>query len=405
MGQHNLDLERLSGYIGISINELQKKSYSELMRMMEKMEYEKIIEHNNRNAQDDEYERLVLKYFTPLPLLRHWFSDREVVLACAMTGVTERDLCGEALVEPGRRACHKDAEYLRTSWEYVRQYDRYGRELAERERKKMDVYRVKHQYQGLRHARVIMYLLTRRYPELSWFHFDAYEVHGTTDYEIYPKNGIYTSFAALMSGDIDWILHRNREYCARYNNGRYSPKECEKAFRTDNARKMFALIHEIGGKEYNAGHSPFYIDGDGNYAHAGRLVQSKVSESGSIVLLEDQSKVRDGWADPEHPYNFKLCVGATHSLAQLVERFLELIKDNASRVHLHVYHTTDYLGEHGINASFGLAEGLDPKVFVCSLPDNDAFDCSSYFVEGTFGWSKRSEYDLTVRIDCPQIGG
>lgn len=121
----------------------------------------------------------------------------------------------------------------------------------DRKSEKVDVYRVKNSYQGLSHGKVIEYLLYNRYSELQKFKFKIYEYHEyrSQDYEIYPDNHIYVPFAALMSGDVDWILRRNREYCKKYNNGRYSPEECEKAFQTENAIEMFNMIRHVGEQE------------------------------------------------------------------------------------------------------------------------------------------------------------
>ena len=89
---------------------------------IEAMKRDKFINQNNKNAQDKEYERLVIKYFTPFQFLRHWFDEREIVLACADSGITLRDLCSETNVEPGAKCHYSKAEYLRTSFESVPQY-------------------------------------------------------------------------------------------------------------------------------------------------------------------------------------------------------------------------------------------------------------------------------------------
>ena len=65
MGFHYLELDELSAYTGIPVKELKKKPYVELESDIKAMKRDKFIKQNNQNAQDKEYERLVIKYFTP----------------------------------------------------------------------------------------------------------------------------------------------------------------------------------------------------------------------------------------------------------------------------------------------------------------------------------------------------
>lgn len=393
MGLYYLNLDELSEYTGFTIDELKERSYTDLEFMMNNMKNDKIIARNNRNAQDDEYERLVLKYFEPVQFLRHWFDDKEIVFACAHTGITERDLCAEMVVEPGHKCLYKNNEYLRTSTELVPQYDTYGRELVERKRKKMDVYRVVNRYQGTRHGEVVLYLLYRRYPELVQFGFSAYSMSHEPNYEIYPNNHVYVPFAALMSGDIDAIIFRNREYCKQYNNGRFSPEECEKAFHTEEVLHMFDIIRKIGEKERAAGRHFIKLYDDGT-VDAGSLKLVNTSEiSDMMLLMEEQSKyniLRDR--------RFRLeCTLAPHSLKHVVNEYLKIT--NADFVNIHIYHTTDYLGEYSVDIlSVRKGETINDDAYTLN-----GFNYSDQIVHNTFGWIRGNTADLIIRIVCPLI--
>lgn len=396
MGLYHLNLDELSEYTGISISELKTKSYADLESMIKTMENDKIMERNNRNAQDDEYERLVLKYFKPVSLLRHWFEDKEIVLACARTGVTESNLCSEMFISPGGKCRYDNGEFIRTSVEYVPQYDKMGRELMERVSKRVDVYRVANQYQGLHHGDVILYLLYQRYPELAKFGFSAYSMGNECNYEIYPANNIYTSFTALMSGDVDAIIYRNREYCKWYNNGRYSPKECEKAFKTDEAMEMFDLIRHIGEQERAAGHFPVTTDNKGNLRTSDGLVETKISKSGNMKLLMEEGRHA---SDISMKRRFRLKCAALYTLERLVKEYLKMT--DQSVVNIHIYHITDYIGQYGVNLKIDRNE----YIAVDSGPEyeGDRFKCYDYIVCSTFGWIQNGMSDLTIRIDCPEI--
>lgn len=400
MGFYYLELDELASYKGTTVDKLKKKSYTKLEEMITEMKQQKIMERCKRNAEDEEYERLVLKYFTPVPFLRYWFSDEEIVLACAMSNISERDLCSEEYVKPGHRCPYSKAEYIRTSFESVRQYDNCGRELADRRREKMDVYRVPSQFQGTRHGKVIQYLLYQRHSELAKFDFSFYEMYGRKDYEIYPKNNIYTPFTALMSGNVDHIIHRNREYCKWYNNGRYSPEECEKAFHTKEALEMFELIQQIGERERIQGHLPVTYTDEEGYVSANGLVQKAVSKSGHVILLEEEVQEGIGY-DEKRQYDAMLWFEAPFSLTMAIMEFLSMMK--AGTVFVHIYYAKDYFGEHDNDLKFtkDTYEQMTTEKLL-KLFDNIGFDGSGYVVSSTFGYKQGNNYHMTFRINYPE---
>lgn len=378
MGFYSLDLDELSKYKGIEIKELKNKSYAELESMINIMNYEKIMERNGQNAEDK-----------PCAFLRHWWNDREIVLACADTGTTIGDICREEYVKPGtgRAFWEKYGEYLRTSEEYVRQYDSQGREYLNSARETVDVYRTANDYQSTCQGNVIRHLLYKRYPKLAKFNFKMYGFSGgREDYEIYPDSHVYTSFTAIMTGDVDWIIHRNREYCKSYNNGRYSPEECEKAFRTKEVLEMFDVIRSIGEQEKAAGRFSVSKDEDGRLIMPNGLKETAVSGSGSIKLMQRMEQGIPGKVP------FKLKPDIPYSVVSLVNTFLSMIGNG--ELDLHVYHIMDHLGEHGDH--------------VTAIKEHfkfgwDTIRCPGFKVCDTFGWRQGNKYDLTIRIDCPEM--
>lgn len=378
MGLYSLNLDRLSEFTGRAIEDLKKETYDALETMIADMEKQKFLEQNRKNSRDEEYERLVLKFFTPVKLLRHWFTDREIVLACANTGVTESGICGEVHVEPGRKCWYPGAEFIRTSVEAVKQYDAHGRELMERSYEKRDVYRVANQYQGTRHGQVVLNLLYGRYPELSKYGFDAYSMDGVSGYEIYPKNHIYVPFAALMGGDVDWILNRNREYCAWYNNGRMSTAECEKAFREDEAREMFDIIRRVGENERSLGHTGIEMMESGARVTAGGLITKKVSKSGYVALLMKNNK---NCADKSEP--FKLATAAPYAADRLIAEFMEMMPGYGFKIIM--AHNTDSLREHAVEL-----RGTEK-------------DIPGFVVHDTFGTLSGRNCKLILRVNCPEL--
>ena len=387
MGLYSVDLDKLSAYNNTPVEKLKEKSYAELEKMEKEMNRKKFLEQNKKNAEDEEYERIVVKYFEPIAFLRNWFTEREIVLACANLGITERSLCSEMTVEPGHKCWRDNAEYLRTSVEPVPQYDKQGNELMERKRKTMDVYRVASRYQSTCHGDVIKKLLYGRYPELEEFGFSAYGMScGERVYEIYPKNNVYVGFTSLMTGNVDAILDRNRRYCKWYNNGRYSPDECEKAFREEGVRKMFDVIHSIGAKEKALGHSPICEQG-------GRVFIDDMDfggEADGIKLFVTKEKTDNihqfvlVW-DKEFP-----------TVEQFLSAYAELIKGKAAGTQFYAYLETDYLGETGKYMSGNkpgcAAKDFDAVIKYITLGRKDVY------VSGCYGIIKCGIANLTIRI-------
>lgn len=393
MGFYNLELDELSAYSGIAVDELKNKSYSDLEGMIAGMKRAKIIERNNANAQDAEYERIVLKYFEPMDMLRQWFDEREIVLACAMEGVTLHDLCREVYVEPGRKCHYSNSEFVRNSVEYVPQYDKMGRELMERASKRVDVYRVASQYQGSScHGKVVLRLLYGRYPELAEFGFSAYGMHaGEMDYEIYPVNGIYTPLMALMSGNVDWILFRNREYCKWYNNGRYSPEQYEEALRSENVRKMLDLVRRIGEEERSAGR---ILLKDWDDPVPGTRLETKVLDSGNVAVFSEPK--RDGVDRTSKKYRFWIGTAAPYAVGTLLKEYLEGI--DPAVVKIHIRDAGDFLSENALHLD--IRSDWFGKLDIVA---KDGTDCSGYAVHSAFGWKLCDAADLTVVVDCPAL--
>lgn len=244
---YHLELDALSEFTGISVEDLKQKSYKELEHMIYDMHQKKQMDKNKQNLNDEEFARVIEKYFTPLAFLKQWWSLEEIIIACAMTGISIRDLCQEMYVEVGCKCHLNTSEYLRTSVESVPQYDKQGNELLQRRSMKVDVYRIKNRYQGLCHGKVIQYLLYQKYPELEQFKFAFYEYYGYENhkYEIYPANHIYVPFEDLMSKNIDGIIKRNEEYCKSYNHGAYSPEEWTKRLQSEETQQFFEVIKNL----------------------------------------------------------------------------------------------------------------------------------------------------------------
>ena len=249
MGLYHLDLDGLSAFSGRSVEDLKKEPYAELERMMDGMRRAKKDGEDARNAADAGYARIVEKFFGPFGMLSKWFGRDEIVSACARTGIREHDLCSEHMQPPGTQCHYEPCEYLRTSTEYVAERDSIGREYADRVRRLMDVYLIANQYQGCVHGRVVLKLLYGRYPELERFRFGAYGMCCPDSYELYPDNKVYVPLAALMDGDVDAVIARNRSYCAEYGHGEYSPGPCEERLASGQVQEMFGTIRSIGRQE------------------------------------------------------------------------------------------------------------------------------------------------------------
>lgn len=391
MGFYTLDLDALSEYSGTAVADLKKLSYEDLEGKLKAMKEDKILRENKQNAEDKEYERLVLKYLKPLNMLRCWFSDREIVLACANANVTKHDLCEETFVSQGQKYHHSNAEYVRTSKEYVPQYDRWGRKLEERQLKTVDVYLIPNRYQGIRHGAIIANLLYKRYPELSRFKFKMYDTSHETRYEIYTKNGIYVPWQALMTGNVDEIISRNETYCRSYNCGEYTPAKWQKRLMEKETQELFDATREVGKKERELSHCPIYERKGGDLVSTDGRILKKTSKSGNTVLLADERPHGNEWT----PETFLLWMKSPVTVEYLISEFLDMTGDPIIRVH--VYHETDYEIHHGVHREiirerfkgFGV-EGFFKNNF-------------HYNVENVFCYRTAGTMHLVIRINEPML--
>lgn len=244
-----LPLEEMAKYLNVDVSELKKKTYYELENLRDLMKKEKANAMAHANAESGEFANLVRKYFTPFSYLTQWFSEDEIIYACAIN-LTKMDIVQETEIEKGKRLCNQNSECIGTRYGYIKQYTKSGQLLDERKRCLCDVYLEANRYQGTYHGKVILSLLYKKHPELKKFHFKAYSCdYDTERYEIYPENNLYVPFTALMNGNVGAIKKRNIDYCKSYNNGIYTLAKLEERFHDPNVLEFFQIVQAIGNQK------------------------------------------------------------------------------------------------------------------------------------------------------------
>lgn len=377
-----LDLDELSDDTKIPVSELKRKTFEELEQMSENMKKNKNHVRCENSKNDPEYVSLIRKYFRPISILTPWFSEKEIVFACAECGINEQNLCEKFPVRPESRCPYAKSDYLRTSVESVPQYDSKGRELMERAYKKMDVYRVPNRYQGTCHGRVILKLLYGRYPELETFGFSAYEYSEGENYEIYTKNHIYVPLAALMSGNVDAVRYRILDYLETYNNRSYT-EQIMKALRSNETKDLFRTIRSIGARERENGHFPFIQRKNGTWKTVSGLDEAETA--GDIRLF---------WKTEKYSSKSRFLLHADHPFTALdAVNALRAAKD-PSELHVCIAHEEDYNLNHAVNIL--LRKGTSEETL-------ESCSTGEMTVTGNFGWTRGSEYHLILRTDDPDI--
>lgn len=249
---YSSDLKKLAVFKNVTHDQLESMTLADINAGLKAMVNAEFGQECERNKSSEEFARLVEKYFTPFKMLLKYWSKNEIIEACALAGINEYQLCEKKMIRPGHLCHDTDAEYIRTSREHMPEYDHNGRQYLEGKYEICDVYRVRNHYQGIYHGDVIKSLLYGRYPELKKFCFKFYEYYAysnTPEYEIYPDCKLYVPFEALMEGNIEKVLERNREYCKSYNHGEYTPERLEARLLYDPATKeLIEAIKAIGEK-------------------------------------------------------------------------------------------------------------------------------------------------------------
>lgn len=248
-----LDLDAVARFLNKNVEEVIKMPMGDVIQAQQDFEEQRIRDNIASLKQDENYSALIRKFFIPFRMLSRYFTEDEIVQACAEHNIKEMDLCQEICIPLSRNSSyyHNHPEhysYKETAFRYISQYDLAGRELAERKRERCEVFMGKSNYQGIVHGEVIKSLLLNRFPELSAYNIECYGINCAEDnYEVYisksdakNKGSIYTPFDALMAGDTEKILERNESYCKFYNNGTYSLPEWEK--RKEEYADIFELV-------------------------------------------------------------------------------------------------------------------------------------------------------------------
>lgn len=251
---YNIDIYNLKKFYNLTDDQIKEHTINQLMKMQNDMLADKEKQAFEANKTDKEYKRIVKKYFEMFDFLSQYWSEDEIVAACAkhmkISDIIEEKAIPCERIKVPCETYHQDQnyEYLRTSPEIVPRYTKSGEQLLFGETKTCHVYRKAHQYQSVKHGNIVLELLYNKYPELREFEFKAYthSYYDNRPYEIYPdKINCYTPFDAIMNKDIDSIIKRNEDYCKFYNHGEYNIESWERRVNTPEIQHYFNVIQNL----------------------------------------------------------------------------------------------------------------------------------------------------------------
>lgn len=251
----HVDTDELKKFHNLTDEQFRNCTINEILKLNDTMLYHKKQQQFAANNTDAEYKRIMKKYLAIFPLLNQYWSEDEIIAACAKH-VTLSDIVTEENIPCNRISCspqdyglhyNPPLEYLRTGVATVRRYTKSGEELLYGESKKCFIYRKAYEYQGTKHGKIILELLYQTYPELRQFEFEAYEYREYENhYEIYPKHiNCYTPFHALLTRDIDAIINRNEQYCKSYNCGEYTLAKWAERKNSPEIQHYFDVIRSL----------------------------------------------------------------------------------------------------------------------------------------------------------------
>ncbi len=246
------DLEALSNSTGKSVEELYNMSLSDILALKEEMNANIQKTQTYSKLSDQNYRQLVIKYLEPYHLLSKYWTDDEIIQACAICNINIGELT-EEYYSSVQNCPYPVNDYITYDYRTVRRFTKSGEELLYGERKKVNVFRIRHHCQHIYYSKVIKHLLLSTYPQLKDCNFSIYGLqYGEKEdsYEIYPKNPscIYTPFKALMEKDIDTIIKRNIDYAKAYNFGEYTPEKARQRLASKEVQAYFKLIKSLPEK-------------------------------------------------------------------------------------------------------------------------------------------------------------
>lgn len=181
------------------------------------------------NTAFDAYDNLATKIhmFYPYSTFVKWFGSTHVDKALSeipigdLVELSARDAKGNRS-NLARERCI----VLPDGYEYITKHHPMDSSYTKTERVMCQRSIVPNRYQGLTHEKVLRPCILAKYPWLSRFVFDQYEVHigGNSIPEFYVNLGatiqghrnLYVPYEAFFAGNVEAILERNRSYLKWY---------------------------------------------------------------------------------------------------------------------------------------------------------------------------------------------
>lgn len=212
-----LDLKGLAEQSGITEKDLLAMPLKEVVKLDKDIRDKKETDEAEARAVDETYKEYVRRFFRPMEYLKKWFSEDEIVAACAkfmkITDLAEETFVRGASENSGsrigiflRRERRKVAEYKGT-WQRKVMADGA-------------VFHTTNRYQNVHGMKeVLTFLLLARCPYLSEYKLDVYDISESDDW-IYVEIGgesLYTPFSALMDKDAEKIVTTHLNYWHGYN--------------------------------------------------------------------------------------------------------------------------------------------------------------------------------------------
>ena len=181
------------------------------------------------------------------------FSKGEIETALKQTGYTKEDLTSIETFENEPYAKIKELvkDRYRGKIRVFRDVTVEGQTVSMEGYKEATVrdFRVIHNYQGLKHSKLISQLLQNRFKWFNKFKWDIYELRDLENYEVYLTTEekhksfksdlkLYVPLKALLQKDKQAIENRNKEYWLSYCNSSYGlNKRNNKTLEQFNKRK------------------------------------------------------------------------------------------------------------------------------------------------------------------------
>lgn len=235
-----VNVEEVCNFLSVSTEDFNHLTIAEIEEAKVRMEQKRIEERRNDENIMNDYRF----FFRAYDLFVKYFGKELVDKYLPIIPLSE--IKKEEKVRKGTKIFGKPHRFIGEGTGYFPVLRGPGSRSGRKEYAPADIYEVSSNYQGLLHEKIIRAILAEKYPWLSSFQLEIYEIgehKGVNEFylETEMDKALYVPYKSFVKGDIESIKERNREYIHFYYP---NPNIAEELLNSKTVQEFFACIEK-----------------------------------------------------------------------------------------------------------------------------------------------------------------